>query len=142
MRAKDTNKLNTLRGLLSDITNASKTQSPTSTDVQILALLRKRSNECKAAGEGFAKDGRTDLKEKEDAQIGVLEEYAGSVQMMGSEDIKLAVEKVMDQLKGEGIKVEKGLLLKRLVGKDGEFDGKNVDKGDVARVVGNCLRTA
>src|SRR3954471_6261859 len=53
MRAKDTARLSVLRSLLADITNASKTSSPITNDVALLALLRKRISASQTATDEF-----------------------------------------------------------------------------------------
>ncbi|TVY31312.1 Altered inheritance of mitochondria protein, mitochondrial, partial [Lachnellula subtilissima] len=91
MRAKDANRLAVLRALLSQTLNASKTNTPINTDMQMLALLRKTSAQSRAASDEFTKNGREDLAAKEQDQIRVLEEYAGNVEVVGEEEVRRAV---------------------------------------------------
>ncbi|KAI9839286.1 MAG: hypothetical protein M1819_003281 [Sarea resinae] len=142
MRAKDTNRLNVLRGLLAETTNAAKTSTPFKTDVQLLALLRKRAAASKAAALEFQAAKRDDLKEKEDAQVAVLEEYAGGVETMGVEDIKKSVAEVMEKVKVEGARMDMGGVLKRLVGPGGSLEGKPVERAEVARIVKEAVASA
>jgi len=135
MRAKDTNRLNALKGLLADVTNASKTSKPINTNMQVLALLRKRSNEAKDAAQEFQNASRQDLKDKEEAQAKVFDEYAGTVETVGKEEIAAVVKSVIETLKANGEKADKGTVLKKLIGPGGAFDGKNVEKATVAQAV-------
>ncbi|TVY52847.1 Altered inheritance of mitochondria protein, partial [Lachnellula suecica] len=96
MRAKDTARLSVLRSLLSSTLNASKTSSPINTDLQMLSLLRKSSAQGKTASEEFRKNGREDLAAKEEAQVGILEEYAGGVEVVGEGEIRGVVEGVVN----------------------------------------------
>ncbi|KAL1992072.1 hypothetical protein VTN49DRAFT_4104 [Thermomyces lanuginosus] len=134
MRAKDTTRLNVLRAIIADTTNASKTSSPIQTDVQLLSLIRKRIAAAKDAGQQFLEANRPDLKEQEDAQIAVLEEYAGQVQTMGNEEIQAAVQNVIAQLQSEGQKLNAGNVLKALLAPGGALDGKPVEKAEVAKI--------
>ncbi|KAK4989378.1 hypothetical protein LTR50_003254 [Elasticomyces elasticus] len=141
MKAKDTNRLNVLRGLLAEVTNAAKTSSPIKSDMQLLSLLRKRSVAAKAAASEFQDAGRPDLKDKEEAQAAVLEGYAGSVETVGQDEIRSTVERVVDAMKGEGSKVHMGDVLKKLLAPDGPFEGKPVEKAEVAKAVKEVLAT-
>ncbi|KZF25381.1 GatB/YqeY domain-containing protein [Xylona heveae TC161] len=139
MRAKDTTRLNVLRALLAEVTNAAKTSNPYKTDIQLLSLLRKRAAASKAAAQDFLEANRADLKEKEDAQIAILESYAGGIQTVGEEEIRAAVNQVIEKLKEEGARTDMGSVLKRLVGPGGELDGKPVEKAEVAKIVKGTL---
>ena len=138
MIAKDTNRLTVLRGLMSQTLNASKTNSPIVTDVQMLALLRKNMNSSATAAQEFKDAGRQDLADKEDSQIKVLEEYAGSVEVVGEQEIRDAVTKTVDSMKAEGAKVQIGDVLKRVFAPD-VLGEKPVERSEVARIVKEIL---
>lgn len=140
MRAKDTNRLNVLRSLISDVNNSTKTSNPIKTDMQLVSLLRKRAAAAKDAGDEFKAAGRDDLVEKEEAQATVLEEYAGSVETMSANDIKDAVNKVIEEAKAvaQG-KINMGDVLKKLMGAGGSLEDKPVDRSEVARAVKQAL---
>ena len=137
LKAKDINRLNVLRSLLAEITNAAKTSSPIKSDMQLLSLLRKRAAASKAAATEFQDAGRADLREKEEAQTSVLEEYAVGVSMdaVGQEEIKRVVAERIQHLKSKGMKLDIGSVTKALLGPGGDFDGKHVERGDVAKEV-------
>ncbi|EME79221.1 uncharacterized protein MYCFIDRAFT_183666 [Pseudocercospora fijiensis CIRAD86] len=141
MREKDTNRLNVLRGVIADVTNSAKTSNPIKTDMQLLALLRKRASAAKAASEEFKAAGREDLVEKEQSQVNVLDEYAGQVETMSENEIKDAVTKVVDEAKAaaESVKINMGDILKKILGPGGSLEGKPVDRSEVARVVKQTL---
>ena len=106
--------------------------------MQMLALLRKTSAQSRAASEEFTKNGREDLAAKEQDQIRVLEEYAGDVEVVGEEEVRRAVEGVVAALKGEEGKLQMGDVLKAVF-KPEVFGERNVERGDVARVVKEVL---
>ncbi|KAF4265836.1 hypothetical protein LV164_003299 [Aspergillus fumigatus] len=134
MRAKDTARLNVLRALISETNNSTKTSSPIQTDLQLLSLIRKRVAAAKEAANQFAEADRPDLKEKEDAQVAILEEYAGKVETMSLEDIKAVVSQEVSKLKEAGKKVEVGGLLKSLFAPGGALDGKPAERAEVAKI--------
>ncbi|KAH2463617.1 hypothetical protein KXW63_007644 [Aspergillus fumigatus] len=134
MRAKDTARLNVLRALISETNNSTKTSSPIQTDLQLLSLIRKRVAAAKEAANQFAEADRPDLKEKEDAQVAILEEYAGKVETMSLEDIQAVVSQEVSKLKEAGKKVEVGGLLKSLFAPGGALDGKPAERAEVAKI--------
>ena len=107
-------RLNVLRAIISETNNASKTSSPIRTDLQLLSLIRKRVTAATDASQQFLAANRSDLKEKEDRQIEVLQEYAGRVQTMDIEEIRQAVSETISRLQNEGKKADLGSILKAL----------------------------
>ncbi|KAI9710084.1 MAG: hypothetical protein M1820_002886 [Bogoriella megaspora] len=139
MKSKDVSRLNVLRSVLADVTNAAKTSSPIKSDLQLLSVLRKRAAASKAASQEFQDAGRTDLVDRENEQTTVLEEYAGGVQVMGAEEIRKFVDEKITRLRNEGAKVDMGSVTKALLGPGGDFDGASVEKAEVAREVKAAL---
>jgi uncharacterized protein YqeY len=137
MKAKDTNRLNVLRGLIAEVTNSAKTSHPIKSDMQLLSIIRSRTTAAKAASKVFKSAGREDLVEKEQAQIEVLDEYAGSVPTMAEADIKKAVQAAVDEVKAAApsAKVTTGDVSRRILGPGGSLEGKTVDRSEVARIV-------
>ena len=139
MRAKDTNRLNVVRSLLNEVANASKTSTPIKSDLQLLSLLRKRVTAAQQASKEFEDAGRPELQEKENAQISVLNEYAGEVQTLGVDQIREIVGRAVEEMKSSGAKMTMGDVSKRLLAPGGDFDGKSVERSEVARVVKELL---
>lgn len=131
-------RLNVLRALISETNNAAKTSSPIETDLQLLSLIRKRISASRDAAEQFREANRLDLKEKEDAQIAVFEEYAGQVQTMTPEEIKAAVRNAISQL-DSGTKLNVGVVLKNVFAPGGVLDKKPAEKSEVAQIVKELL---
>ena len=138
MQNKDSNRLSVLRSLLSQTLNASKTSNPINTDMQMLALLRKSANAGRAAQDEFKGAGRLDLAEKEESQVRIIEEYAGGVEVVGQEEIRDTVSKMVEAMKAEGAKMGMGDVLKRVFSPEVLGD-KPVEKGDVAKIVKQIL---
>ena len=133
MKAKDTNRLNVLRGLLADATNLDKTSNPIRTDLQVLALLRKRAAAARSAADEFAVAKRDDLKQKEEAQAMVLEEYAGEVATVGAEEIEKGVRETIEKMKTEGLRLDIGSLRKAIMGEGGLLHGRPVEMKDLVK---------
>jgi uncharacterized protein YqeY len=121
--------------LISETNNAAKTSSPIQTDIQLLSLIRKRAAAAKEAAQQFAEADRPDLKEKEDAQIAILEEYAGHVKTLSVEEVEAIIAKEISAMKEAGKKMEIGQVLKALFAPGGALDGKPADRKEVAGLV-------
>lgn len=105
-------------------------------------MLRKRASASKEASRQFAEANRSDLKEKEDAQIAILEEYAGRVETTSPEEIQDAVSQTISQLQKDGKKVDVGAVLKSLFAPGGMLDGKPAEKSQVATVTKELVSNA
>ncbi|KAI7095953.1 hypothetical protein KC365_g5408 [Hortaea werneckii] len=127
MQQKDTPRLNVLRALLAEL----------------LSVLRKRAAAAKAARAEFEKAGRQDLVDREDGQASIIDEYAGGVETMSVEDVKVAVEKTIAEAKeaAQGKAVQMGEVMKKILGPGGALEGKPVEKSEVARLVKDILGT-
>lgn len=121
--------------MISETNNAAKTSSPIQTDIQLLSLIRKRAAAAKEAAQQFAEADRPDLKEKEDAQIAILEEYAGHVKTLSVDEVEVIIAKEISAMKEAGKKMEIGQVLKALFAPGGALDGKPADRKEVAGLV-------
>ncbi|MCJ1405902.1 hypothetical protein MMC11_009133 [Xylographa trunciseda] len=139
MKARDTNRLNVLRGILAETTNASKTSTPLRTDIQLLSLLKKRAAASKAAAQEFGAAKRDDLKDNEEAQVAVLEEYASTIKTIEEHEVVETIAKVVGEMRTQGVSVNIGNVLKAVLGVGGALDGKPVEKAEVARIVKRVL---
>jgi uncharacterized protein YqeY len=88
----------------------------------------------KEAGREFAEANRDDLKEKVNAEILVLDEYAGKVETTSIEEIQSAVSQTISRLQRDGEKVDVGAVLKSLFAPGGALDGKPAERGQVAKI--------
>lgn len=129
------NRLDVLRGLISDVTNAAKKSKPVTTDVQMLQIIRKRVKNSEAAVEEFQSAKRDDLKDREVAQIAVLEAYISDSNSMGDDDIKRVIQDVIDKMRSEEKIVNQGSVMKSIVGPGGILQDQMVDKQVVAKLV-------
>lgn len=135
----NTRRLNVLRALIAETSNAAKTSTPIKTDVQLLSLIRKRVFAARDNAQQFAEASRSDLKEQEDAQAAILEEYAGQIKTMSAEEIKEVIAQQVALMKEAGEKPTTGLLFKALFKPGGALDGKTFDQKEVAELAKEAL---
>lgn len=146
MRAKDTNRLAVLRSVLAATLNASKTDKPIKTDVQLVNLLRKEAQKSAEAAAEARAAGREDLAEKEESQQRILEEYASSsgVREIGEAELRQIIENTKANLISEGVaeKALTGRLMKLVFSSGGPLDGAVVDKKEAVRIVKEITKAA
>lgn len=134
MLARDTVRLEVMRGLVTAFTNelvaTGKTPQDMLSDEQVINVITRSSKQRKDSIEQFTKGNRMDLVEVEKAQLAIIEEFLPKLMDIGE------VEKFVKE-KYEGLEVKdptkKGLfmssLMKDLKGKaDGSMVKEAVDK--------------
>ena len=131
--------LDVLRGLIAEATNAAKTSTPVDTDSRMLSIVQKRIKASEGAAKEFEQAGREDLKEKEISQISILQSYVAESNLMGENEIRGAVTSLIDAMKRENRKLDKGSVMKGLIGPGGALDGALLDKKNVAGLVEEAL---
>jgi hypothetical protein len=136
MRAKDAILLQTLRSLVTAMTNevVAKKRKPDEflTDDESITVLKRASNQRKDSIEQFEKGGRADLIGPEKAELAIIESYLPA--QMSREEIEKVVRAKMAEM-GVTSKAEAGkftgAVMKELKGK--------ADGGDVKAVVDALL---
>jgi uncharacterized protein YqeY len=132
-------RLEVLRALISEVNNAAKSPRPIETDSNFMQLIRKRSEAVKNAREDYVHQNRNDLKEKADAEINVLEEYAALMADATAEDIQQAVSQAIEKVKADGKKLTMGRVMKAISFDEKPLQGKFVEQAEVATAVQNAL---
>jgi len=93
MKARDSVKVDTLRGALSAFTNelVAKGKKPTEEidDKDAVTVLKRLAKQRKEAAESYEKGGRAELAEKEKTELKIIEEYLP--QMASREDVEKVV---------------------------------------------------
>jgi uncharacterized protein YqeY len=135
MRARDKPRLSVLRAILADITNSSKTSSPIKDDLSLLVLLKKQMGPIRQSIQEFYEADRKELVAIEEAQLKVLEEYAGNIKVMNEHEVRATVEKQVGELMSGGHRINVGEVMKKCVGPGGAFEGRMVEKSLIAKVV-------
>jgi uncharacterized protein YqeY len=139
MRAKDTNRLAVLRSVLAATLNASKTDKPIKTDVQLVGLIQKSARKSQETAAEARQAGREDLVEKEEAQQRILEEYAAGsgVREIGEVELKQIIQSTKAALVAEGVqgKALQGEIIKSLFKPGGLLEGASFEKKGVVTLI-------
>jgi hypothetical protein len=103
MRAKDSVRLNTLRGVLAAFTNESvalkRTPKDKLSDTEAVIVIRRLVKQRKDSIEQFEKGGRKDLVDNEKAELKILEEFLPA--QMSEEQIRKIVMKKLKEFKNQ-----------------------------------------
>ena len=100
MRAKDAARLLTIRGLLAALKQKEVDERVTLDDAQVVAIIDKLIKQRKDSITQFAAASRTDLVDKETAELAVLEGYLP--QRLTAEEIDVEVGKIVAELGATG----------------------------------------
>lgn len=134
MRAKESQKVMTLRGLMSAFTNellaGGKMPTDMLADDDALKVITKEAKKRKDSIQQFEDAGRPELAEDEKSELGILEAFLP--ELMGMDDIKVFAEAKKAEL-GMDDPTKKGMfigtLMKELAGKADGNDVKTVVDG-------------
>ncbi|MFA6432365.1 MAG: GatB/YqeY domain-containing protein [Candidatus Paceibacterota bacterium] len=139
LRARDTIRLDTLRGLSALIQNemiAGTGKEEFLSDDKVLALIKRSVKQRRDSIEQFRKGGREDLVAKEAAELKILEAYMPT--MMSRQELKIIIGSRLSKMKSEGTFDPKaagkltGAIMKELAGK--------ADGGDVKAVLEDIMK--
>ena len=100
MRAKDTERLSTVRLLLAAMKQKEVDERVELDDAMVVAIVDKLVKQRKDSVTAFTQGGRTDLADKEAAEIKVLEVYLP--QRMGADEIAAEVKAIVAELGAAG----------------------------------------
>ncbi len=133
MRAKDTVRLNVIRGLISAMTNEAVTKGKgpdgVLSDDEVLTVLTRASKQRKDAIEQYEKGGRPELAETEQAELAIITAMLPA-QMSRDEVVAAATAKAAELGIADKTKANQlmGMLMKDLKGKaDGTMVKEVVD---------------
>jgi uncharacterized protein len=118
LRAKDSLRLNTIRSVISAIKNQEIDLRKDIQEEEILTLVTREAKKRKEASALFKEGGRTDLMEKEDQEMMVLQVYLP--EQVSEEVLRKRIQEVIAATGAEGMK-DFGKIMKVLVP---EFKGK------------------
>jgi len=127
MKSKDEAALSAIRLLKTAIMKFETAgEQKTATDEDVVQLVGKEIKQRKDAIEQFEKGGRSELAEKEKAELKVLEKYLPP--QMGEDEIKAIIKEAMAQT-GASSKADIGKLMGAIMPKlKGKADGGLVNK--------------
>jgi uncharacterized protein len=133
MKSKDSLKVDTLRLIISEIKNREIDLREELGDEAIIALLTTQIKKRKEAAGMFEKGGRTDLKEKEEKEIAIIQVYLP--EQVGEEELRQRIQAVVAETGAQGPK-DMGKVMKVVVP---EFKGRA--EGDQIRSIVTELLT-
>lgn len=131
MKTKDANRLSTLRMAKAAVMNEENKRGVGTvlTDDEVSKILQSLVKQRKDSIEQFTANGRTELAEKEQAELSVLEEYLP--QAASPEEIAAAVDEAVTETGASSMK-EMGLVMKAALAK---LQGKTADGKLVSETV-------
>ena len=132
MRARDSERLSALRFLLANIKQKEVDSQAELDDAGVTAVIEKQLKQRKDSARQYADAGRTDLADKENFEITVLEAYMP--EQMSEADIDAAIARAMAET-GAKAPADMGKLMGKL---KGDLAGK-ADMGVVSARVKHAL---
>ncbi len=100
MRAKEAERLGTIRLLLAAIKQREVDERITVDDAGIIAIVEKLIKQRKDSIEQFQKAGRTDLVDQESKELGILQAYMPA--QLSAAEVQSAIQKVISDLGASG----------------------------------------
>jgi uncharacterized protein len=100
MRAKDAPRLGAIRLLLAAIKQREVDERIELNDAQVVGVVDKLAKQRKDSISAFAQAGRTDLVDKESAELALLEGYLP--QRMGADEVAAQVQRIVAELDASG----------------------------------------
>ena len=100
MRAKDSERLGTIRLLLAALKQKEVDERVELDDAMVVAIVDKMVKQRKDSVAAFTQGGRTDLADKEAAEIKVIEAYLP--QRMSADEVSAAVQAIVAELGASG----------------------------------------
>ena len=132
LKARDSLRLSTIRGLNSEIKNKEIALRRDILDEEVLSLVASQIKKRKEAAAMFEKGGRFDLSEKEDQERVILQGYLP--EQASDDEVRNRVREVIAELAAQGPK-DLGKVMKTIIP---EFKGK-ADSGMIKNLVSEYL---
>jgi uncharacterized protein YqeY len=126
MKSGDTVKRGTLRMLMAAINNAEIAKKGPLPDNDILGVIAKEVKQHQESITSFKQGNRTDLVEKEEAEMAVLQTYLP--EQLSREDIVAEARQVIESIGAQG-PGDKGKVMQQLMPRmKGRADGKEINE--------------
>ena len=132
LKAKDSLKLNTIRGLVSEIKNREIDLRREIEDDEVVSIIATQIKRRKEAAALFERGGRNDLYEKENKEMVILQEYLP--EQVSEESLRNRIQELIVELGVVEMK-DLGKVMKKVVP---EFKGR-ADNGQIKNLVAKCL---
>ncbi|MBI5407917.1 MAG: GatB/YqeY domain-containing protein [Nitrospirae bacterium] len=125
LKSGDKNKVSILRMIKAAVKNKEIEKGASLNDDEINAILRSFVKKAHEAIEQFSKAGRTELEEKEKAELAVVQGYLPK--QLGDDEIKAMIKDAVAETGAAGTK-DMGKVMKAVMAKaKGQADGKLVN---------------
>ena len=111
LKAGDSLRLSVIRLARSEVRNVEIAKGTTLTDDEIIEVLTREAKRRREASEQFQNAGRTDLVEKENAELQILSEYLP--EQLGEAEIVGIAQEVISELHATS-KADKGKVMKAM----------------------------
>ena len=132
LRAKDSLRLNTIRGLISEIKYREIDLCRELEDDEIIPIIATQIKKRKEAATFFEKGGRGDLFEKENQEMAILQEYMP--EQVSEESLRSRIREIIAELGVVEMK-DLGKVMRTVIP---EFKGR-ADNGQIKNLVAECL---
>jgi len=132
LKAKESLKLNTIRGLVSEIKNREIDLRRELGGDEIISIISTQIKKRKEAAALFKKGGRNDLFEQESQEMVILQEYLP--EQVSEDELRRRVQEVITEL-GIAEMKDLGRVMKVIIP---EFKGR-ADNGQIKNLVAECL---
>ena len=132
LKAKESLKLNTIRGLISEIKNREIDLRRELGGDEIISIISTQIKKRKEAAALFKKGGRNDLFEQESQEMVTLQEYLP--EQVSEDELRRRVQEVITEL-GIAEMKDLGRVMKVIIP---EFKGR-ADNGQIKNLVAECL---
>jgi uncharacterized protein YqeY len=124
MKAKDKERLGTIRMLISSLNNAQIDARGELSEDDIIGVLSTEAKKRREAAQAYRDGGRDELAEKEEAELEVVEHYLPK--QLTDDEIAALVDEVIEQT-GASTKADMGKVMGPMMGKvKGRADGSKV----------------
>ena len=132
LKARESLKLNTIRGLISEIKNREIDLRRELGGDEIISIISTQIKKRKEAAALFKKGGRNDLFEQESQEMVILQEYLP--EQVSEDELRRRVQEVVTEL-GIAEMKDLGRVMKVIMP---EFKGR-ADNGQIKNLVAECL---
>src|ERR1041385_5476206 len=129
MRQKDSLRLNVLRMMKSAVKNKEIEKMKALEEPEVLAVLNTLVKQRKDSIEQFRKGGREELAQKEESEIGIIEEYLPAA--ASESDIRTAIENAIQETGATSMKD----MGKVMAAAKTRLTGKTIDGARVSQLV-------
>ena len=121
MKAKETERLSTIRMLLSSLQNEQINKGDDLTEEEITAVLATEAKKRREAADSYREGDRDELADKEEAELVVIEDYLPK--QLSEDEVAEIVDELIEQT-GAETKSDMGKIMGPLMGRiKGQFDG-------------------